>query len=163
MKILNRKKTVLLVLFCCLVLMLGIAVPAFAGGMVIERIPTSYFFGGDFFNRCYNNGEGEEIINLTGFTQYGMKEIKGGYIVHINAMQGSGIGEKSGDRYQFNGNLQEVVVKDGESSTLIHNVKIVSNQTENSYRLTWRLHFRVTPDGQLVVNPEVFETTCTWE
>jgi hypothetical protein len=153
----------LLLAISCLIFTLSVVTPAFANGMQMVRIPASWFFGEGFYNRCYNNGEGEYLTDLTGITQYGIKETNTGYVLHVNGMGGTGTGEKSGDTYRFNGGLQEVVVN-GNQVILIHNVRLVSNNHDNSFQLKTRLHGTIAPDGQLVVdNPAIDETICAWE
>jgi hypothetical protein len=147
----------------CLILTFIVVTPAFADSMQMVRVPVNWFFGGQYFNPCYNNGEGEYLTDLTGVTQYGFTETQTGYVFHVNGMGGTGTGEISGDVYRFNGGLQEVMVN-GNDVILIHNVRLVSENHDNSLQLKTRLHGTITPDGQLVVeNPAIDETICAWE
>lgn len=156
-----RKKSLILLAVSCLVFTLAVVAPVFADGMQHVLIPSTVFFGGQFPNSCYNGGEGENLVDLMGDTHLSMKEINGGYVFHINGIKGSATGETSGDTYQFNGGLQEVLVNGGNTWNLVHNVRIVSNDQNNSYQLKWRSHFTVTPDGQVVVDSELEETICS--
>ena len=162
----SRKKSLLLSTISCLIFTLAIVAPAFAGGVQRVLMPAHVFFGGSFTNSCYNGGEGEDIINLTGYVQINVNNIDGGYMLHISGFGGgNGTGETSGDTYQINGAFQQVVVNDGATATLIHNLRLVSQDHDNSFQFVQRSHVTVTPSGQIIVNPdpELLETICSWE
>lgn len=156
----TNKKSLLLLCTSCLIFTLALAAPAFAGGMQIERVPITAFFGDSYFNSCYNDGEGENVTDLAGITQIGFQVNNSGYVFHINGVNGSGVGEISGDTYRITGGLQEVLANGGDSWTLIHNFLIVSSDHSNTFQLKWRTHVTVTPNGQLIVNPDIDQLIC---
>ena len=157
----SKRKTLTILAISCLILTVSMVTTVFANGMQIQRVPNSVFFGNQYYNSCYNDGAGEYVGNLTGFTQIGFLETRTGYVFHINGVNGGGVGETSGDNYRITGSLQEVLANDGNSWTLIHNFLIVSSDHENTFQLKWRTHVTVTPGGQVIVNPQVDELICS--
>ncbi|MGD8856051.1 MAG: hypothetical protein PVG33_06965 [Chloroflexota bacterium] len=156
----SKRRILITLAISCLILTISMVTTVFADEMQIERVPITAFFGEYYFNSCYNDGEGENITDLTGVTQIGFKANNGGYVFHINGANGVGVGAISGDTYRITGGLQEVLANGGDSWTLIHNFLIASNDPSNTFHLTWRTHVTVTPSGQLIVNPDVDEIVC---
>jgi hypothetical protein len=94
----------------------------------------------------YVTGEAHYLVTVT-------EDGAGGYHgkYHVN-IKGVGVGEDSGDKYQYNGVMnEEINVAAGEEETLTESVNLIGQGKAANMVLKWDAHITVNANGDVTV------------